>query len=232
MSHISSSQLISITIKGLHGIHLTRMDGVVIGQTATVSFGGSIANMQIGTSRLCSVSGYPVIESRPVLNDTVGKIAWPTEFSHLTLTTEYSRRIMGGWSDALPEILEISVRFGTASGICHLIVGKELDQVVQTLPIRSQDPAFEDATLRIRIVRDDNSLLPSITQSSTQSSGESVTLDLRTLVGLPTRNVHVRQPPTSCSAFSFREIRRAVLACQPNILDDTSTIATHDSWDL
>jgi hypothetical protein len=85
-------------------------------------------------------------------------------------------------------------------------------------------------------------------------------LDLRTLVGSTTtaadgpaaatgaaRTTHYPDdgtrlvPPataatragTGCTTgFSFRDLRRALLACQPIVMDDSSTIATHESWDM
>jgi hypothetical protein len=317
----TTTTMFSITIESLRGIDLSRLDrGDVMGKTATVSFSGSIAKMQIGTSRLCNVSGYPVVESRPIVSATAAKVSWGAEFPHLTLHTtaataspaaasadryrhrptttsttagnRNSQAAYGGggvrlerqssrlstWShQTIPEILELRVRLGqsTLTGVCHLMIGKQKNNddedfvrpqtAIHELPVRSTDPALSQAFLRVRVnyVHDDDNddtLPPDITGCSSSQSSSSIIdeptllsrLDLRTLVEHRSQydyydndNVqrHVGPPVTGAAAaaarancavsgFSFRDFRRALWACQPMVMDDSSTIATHESWDM
>lgn len=198
--------------------------------TATVAFGGSLSDMQIVSSKLCPVTGFPVVESKPSKHG--GRVQW-SGHRHLTVQSSTSSQQHDAWSDAVPEILEITVRFRKSVGVGFLVLRKS--SKVQEIPLQSND--WKQARLRVRLTHrepDPPSVTACSSSSSTRNSKYSSLSHLQQLFLQPLQGppIQQHQEQNTCALFmNWQELRQAVAACHAAAnADDYSTIATRESW--
>lgn len=214
--------------------------------TATVSFGGSMSNMQILSPQLCPTTGLPVIESKPSYHPR--KIEW-SGHRHLSLQQHLFRRKApvfatddtndAAWSGDLPDIVELTVRYRGHTGVGFILLRQqheEEEEGRQDIPLQSDDWAH--ATLRVRVGTTAPDTTPSVAACSTSSSSSSssVLQQLYTTSSTTLQQLWEssgfpapKAATTTCSAWE--QMRQAVVACNPMVTaDDLSTIATRESW--
>ena len=209
-----------ITVQNLFGV--TCNDE---GRTATVSFSGSVSDMQIGSSSFDPFKGVLVVESLP-LRPSGAMLEWPRDQPpHVTMSIEDRKDLDAKtdllkanrdseivrreavaevyllsrhgsvksetaslfWADTtIPDIVEMSVRFGDFEGVSYLLFfghKDDLGTMVMDLPVRRNpgnfcDDLSPDAKIRVKINviipgTADDSKPPPVTASSSSDSGDT-----------------------------------------------------------